>query len=306
LNTDLYPGAPREDCFEERLLTAIIDDFDQLTGPAVRSRPATRRRAAVVLIVGAAAAGAAAAWIGAVTIATGGAAKPAGPATGAIAGPAQTPASPKLQTAAYVVDHMKTALTANTAVVDIVDHAPDSQTGKPVIDEIWSSSRSDTYRIVDRTPAGGPTTGYLVTVTPHRTVSIVIDYGKRTWSKTTYSFGSASNGRRPGPQPVTPLQAAAQLRAEVKAGQATLVGWATVDGQRAIHLTERLANGQIKLWVNPDTYLPIREIDTAPGVSQTSDQAIRDDYRWLPDTQANLRLLTPAGAIPAGFTQTSP
>jgi hypothetical protein len=60
----------------------------------------------------------------------------------------------------------------------------------------------------------------------------------------------------------------------VKAGKVTLVGWATVDGQRAIHLTEHLA--------------------------------IRDDYRWLPATQANLRLLTPAGAIPAGFTQTSP
>jgi hypothetical protein len=159
---------------------------------------------------------------------------------------------------------------------------------------------------VDLTPAGEPTTGYLVTVTPHRTVSIVIDYGKRTWSKTTYSFGSASNGRRPGPQPATPLQLAAQLRAEVKAGQATVAGWDTVDGQRAIHLTERLANGQVNLWVNPDTYLPIREIGTAPGMSQTSDQAIRDDYRWLPSTQANLRLLTPAGAIPAGFTQTSP
>jgi hypothetical protein len=303
LNTDLYPPAPREDRFEERLLTAILDDFDQLTAPAARPRPARRRRAATALIAGAAAAG-----IAAASIAATGTGRPAEHATGptAGAGAVQVPASPKLQTAAYVVDHMKSALNANTAVVDIIDHAPDSQTGKPVIDEIWSSSRSDTYRIVDLTPAGAPTTGYLVTVTPHRTVSIVIDYGHRTWSKTTYSFGSASDGRRPGPQPATPLQAAAQLRAEVKAGQATLAGWATVDGQRAIHLTERLANGQINLWVDPDTYLPIREIGTAPGVSPTSDQAIRDDYRWLPDTQANLRLLTPAGAIPAGFTQASP
>ena len=306
MNTDLS----REDRFEERLLTAILDDFDQLTAPARarptapagsrrrpasdgsqlrRARPSGRRRVAVTLAAGAAAAG-----IAAASIAAGGAAKPGEHATGtagavagtagrANGGTAQTATSPKLHTAAYVVDHMSSALNANTAVVDIIDHAPDSQTGKPVLDEIWSSSLSDTYRIVDMTQAGQPTTGYLVTVKPHRTTSIVIDYGNRTWRKTIYPFGSSSDGRRAaGPAPSTPLQLAAQLRAKVKAGQVTLVGWATVDGQRAIHLRERMTDGQVNLWVDPDSYLPIREIDTAPGVSQTSDQAIRDDYRWLP------------------------
>jgi len=307
LNTD----PSREDRFEDRLLAAILADFRQLTAPAAqahqahqthRARPSGpllktgRQRAATVLIAGAAAAGIAAA---SVATGTGGSAA-GGPANG---GKAQTATTPKLHTAAYVVDHMRSALNANTAVVDIIDHAPDSQTGKPVVDEIWSTSLSDTYRIMNMTQAGQPTTGYLVTVKPHRTTSIVIDYGNRTWRKTIYPFGSSSDARRPGPEPATPLQLAAQLRAKVKAGQVTLVGWATVDGQRAIHLREHMAHGQVNLWVDPDSYLPIREIDTAPGMSQTSDQAIRDDYRWLPATQANLRLLTPAGAIPAGFTQ---
>ena len=307
MNTDLIPGTreTRETRFEDRLLTAILDDFDQLTAPAVQPRPSGRRRATVTLIAGAAAAG-----IAAASIAAPGSSPPGRHVTGNVAGAAggsavKTSAEPKLQTAAYVVDHMKSALNANTAVVDIVDHAPDSQTGKPVIDESWSTSLSDTYRIVDLTPAGQPITGYLVTVTPHQTTSIVIDYGKRTWSKTIYPFGSATDGRRPGPQPSTPRQLAAQLRAQVKAGQVTLVGRATVDGQQAIHLTQHATNGDINLWVSPDTYLPIREIDTAPGVSPTSAQAIRDDYRWLPATPASLSLLTPAGAIPAGFTQAS-
>ena len=78
-----------------------------------------------------------------------------------------------------------------------------------------------------------------------------------------------------------------------------------MDGQRAIHLIERTGGGAIRLWVSPVTYLPIREIDTAPGVSPASPRAIRDDYRWLPATPANLRLLTTASAIPAGFTRTT-
>jgi hypothetical protein len=165
---------------------------------------------------------------------------------------------------------------------------------------------SRTYRITDLSRAGRPVTGYLVTIAAHRTVSIVIHYRARTWTRTVYPFGSASDARRPGPRPATPLGQAAHLRAQVKAGKVTLIGSATVDGQRAIHLIERTGGGgAIRLWVSPVTYLPIREIDTAPGVSPASPRAIRDDYRWLPATPANLRLLTPAAAIPSGFTRTT-
>jgi hypothetical protein len=38
LNTDLS----RENHFEERPLTAILDDFDQLTAPAAQPHPARR------------------------------------------------------------------------------------------------------------------------------------------------------------------------------------------------------------------------------------------------------------------------
>jgi hypothetical protein len=54
------------------------------------------------------------------------------------------------------------------------------------------------------------------------------------------------------------------------------------------------------MWVDPATYLPIRTIETAPGESVASDRAIRDDFKWLPDTAANLSLLTPTGLSPPG------
>jgi len=278
--------------FEERLLTAILDDFDHLTAPAARPGRPARRVAGPALIAGAVAAAVAVTAI--FTIGH----SPARTHSPVAIHPVTRPV---VRTAAYVVAHLRAALSVNSDIVNTIDHARDSQTGKPVVDEIWSTSLSPTYRITDLSPAGRPVTGYLVTITAHRTVSIVINYRARTWTRTVYLFGSASDAGRPGPRRSTPLGLAAQLRGQVRAGKVTLIGPATVDGQRAIHLIERSRAGAINLWVSPATYLPIREIDTARGVPETSPRAIRDDYRWLPATRASLRLLTTAAAIPSGF-----
>jgi hypothetical protein len=307
VNTET-PAAGR---FEDRLLAAILADFDHLAGhpaqPASLARyrkarrPVTIRRAGPALI-----AGAAAVTVGVVGVsALSGHPQSRGPqaATRALAHPRIQLAHPEIQTAAYVVDHMRAAMNANTAVVAVLEHAPDSQTGRPTFEETWSIHGGDTDRIADLSPSGKPIDAYIVTETAHRTVSIHVSYQHRTWSKTTYPFGSASSPRSPGPVSETPEQAAAALRAEVAGGKMTLVGRATVDGQKAIELKQDTAQGLLDMWVSPATYLPIRTIATAPGVSQASDQAIRDDYTWLPDTPANLRLVTAADAIPAGFTR---
>lgn len=293
VNTET-PAAGR---FEDRLLAAILADFDNLAGhpapPASLARyrkarrPVTIRRAGPALIAGAAA----------VTVGVVGVSALSGhPQSRGTQAATRPLAHPRIQTAAYVVDHMRAAMNANTAVEAVLEHAPDSQTGKPTFEEIWSIHGGDTDRIANLSPSGKPIDAYIVTETAHRTVSIHVSYQHRTWSKTTYPFGSASSPRSPGPVSETPEQAAAALRAEVAAGKMTLVGRATVDGQKAIELRQDTAQGLLDMWVSPATCLPIRTIATAPGVSQASDQAIRDD-------SANLRLVTAADAIPAGFTQ---
>jgi hypothetical protein len=306
MNANPPAGSQPGTRFEDRLLTAILADFENLTDPdsptpvsplrRARSPFATRRLVSVAAAAALVAAGAVS-----VTVLNG---HPSGPASGASVAPAHA----RLLATAYVVAHVKAALNANTAVVITLSHAPNSQTGRPVIFKTWDSSLSSTSRSEILNRHGQPVSGVVLTVTAHKTISVQINYRHRTWTTVTYPFGSAPSGSGPVPAPLpqTATQAAAMLRAEVRAGKMTVVGRGTVDGQRAIELRSgTVRTGQIELWVSPANYLPIREIDTAPGQTPASPQAIRNDYTWLPATKANLRLLTTAAAIPPGFTKVS-
>jgi hypothetical protein len=315
VNTDTHA-----DRFEQRLLAAILDDFPELVGvgvgagarargPRPRLSPSragtgqARKRGGLVLLAAAAAAASAAGVISgaghAVPVHTG------------VPVPAGVPVHaglPAHLSAEVVVDHVKAAVNASTgrAIQYDLGRAPNSQTG--VIENTATWNYATSGREVTLTQVlgagGSPVLGYLMTATPDTTVTITINYGHRTWSTTTYPWGYVTPPNTPGPLPQTTAQAAAALRAAVTAGSMTEAGPAVVDGQRAIQLVQGSAKtGEIDMWVDPVTYLPIRTIETAPGESPASDRAIRDDYKWLPETAANLSLLTPAGAIPAGFTQ---
>ena len=303
MNTDT-----RADRFEQRLLAAILDDFPALAGaeaPGIRHRESpqpggsgkSRKRAGLVLL----AAAAAAAGVAGV-VSGGGHAVPAGTSVTA------RPGVPAHLSADYVVKHVKAAVNASadrTIQYDL-GRAPNSQTGVIENTATWNyASPGREVTLTQNLSAGGsPVLGYLMTATSDQTATITINYRTRTWSTTIYPWGYATPPNTPGPLPQTTAQAADALRDAINAGSMTDVGPADVDGQRAIQLVQGSAKtGEIDMWVDPATYLPIRTIETAPGESVASDRAIRDDYKWLPATAANLRLLTPAGAIPAGFTQ---
>ena len=213
----------------------------------------------------------------------------------------------KVVTAAYVVQHLTAALNASTAIMYTLEHAPDSQTGRPVIDENWSGHGRNTSRTITLNASGQPRTGYLLTIDAHRTISIKIDYAARTWSRTVYPFGSLASGAAPegpAPLPVNPSRQAAGLRQRIRSGKVVVAGRTVIDGQPALELRQgSLRRGLLETWVSARTYLPLRQLAVAAGQRPASPGTIRDDYKWLPATPANLRLLTAAGAIPPGFTQ---
>jgi hypothetical protein len=298
----------RADRFENRLLTAILDDFTTLAAesgaegrrvsPGRASAGKPRKRGGLALLSGTVAVGAAAA--GAVVVAGGG-------------GHAVVPghaASPARLSAYYMASQVKAAM-KSSASGDLqynLQRAPNSQTGVIENSATWSRDSAGQEITLSQVLGadGKPASGVLMTTTANKTVAITINYLNRTWSTATYPWGYTTPPNTPGPKPETTVQAADVLRNSIRAGSVTDAGTTDVDGQQAIHLVQGSAKaGELDMWVNPATYLPIRTIATAPGESVTSDRAIQDDYQWLPGTAANLRVLTPAGAIPAGFTQVS-
>ena len=279
--------------FEDRLLSAILSDFESLR-ETTKVRRGIRRRQTTsspqrtsLALTGVAAAALAVFGVS------------------FLAGHRPAATSDKIQTVSYVVQHLEAALLANNDVVVETQHAPDSQTGLPTFTKSWSTAGSAIFRSETLDSAGSPVTGNVVTSTPGLTTSVSINYQKRTWSLSTYR--AAISSPTAAAAPLTLTQLTSQLRADVADGSATLVGPTIVDGRSVLELEQGSpATGFQYTWVDPSTYLPIRALDTAPGVSASSDQSIQVDYQWLANTPANLELLTVGAALPAGFSQVPP
>jgi hypothetical protein len=128
-------------------------------------------------------------------------------------------------------------------------------------------------------------------------------YGNRntlpgTWSRFTATVGIGSDispGAIFGPS---------TLAHDISAGAWQVVGRTQLDGQQAIELneTDRGDNNTaleplpVRLWVNAQTYLPIR---LAMGTRDGSTPMGFVDFRYLPPTPANLVLLQVP--IPVGY-----
>jgi hypothetical protein len=106
----------------------------------------------------------------------------------------------------------------------------------------------------------------------------VIDFRARTWT----TFTPHHRGK------VETLADATQaIRDAIASGQLRVIGHERVRGQDTIHLR---ASQSDNLWVNANTYLPVRERSPAVGEIDTD---------WLPRTAANLARFELA--VPAGF-----
>jgi hypothetical protein len=156
----------------------------------------------------------------------------------------------------------------------------------------WTYQNESTMTAVDA--AGQPVATEENTAGRHGITTVAVDYRDRTWWRATQA------PLRPGPGARAPAKRSclppgvlpgsgtwrSVIRQELSCGAYTEGGRQRVDGIDAIKLTG--SNGVV-LWIDPSTYLPVRQAFPGAGVTH---------FRWYratPASLAKLKLTLPAG-----------
>jgi hypothetical protein len=150
------------------------------------------------------------------------------------------------------------------------------------------------------TATGQRVFGERLSVGKNSLATTVVTYTSHTWwraqSARPHVTGSASQGCLPGGEIRLIGGASAWpdfIHSQLACGAYTVVGKQELGGVDALTITG--GGGQIMLWVNPATYLPMR---------LEQGKLIQVNFRWLAATRASLAMLNMP--VPASFRQVMP
>jgi hypothetical protein len=155
----------------------------------------------------------------------------------------------------------------------------------------------DSAAEVTSTATGQPVFAEQSTTTGRRETAVEVSYRDATWWRVTQAVN-------PGAQVPAPVCSRlsdpgsngwwAYIGQELPCGVYHQDGRQWVDGIDAVKLTGN--SGRVVIWIDPATYLPVRETDSMgpPGVGPA-----QIDFRWFPVTPASLAHLKVS--VPAGF-----
>ncbi len=198
-----------------------------------------------------------------------------------------TAATPQVRTVGYVAARSQQAL---GTVDQYVMHETVTLAGRPVSQKWTDGAKVRSVTIWE--PVANPPNAVLFTADGSQVTTLGVNYRTHTW----YQWSVKGSPRPFDIEYENPDQ----LRRLLADGTVTLVGDDQVDGRAAVHLRLSMPGGQldIELWVDADSYLPLRVTDRAGIVTF----AIR--YEWLPRTPQALAHIELT--VPAGFRQDPP
>jgi hypothetical protein len=229
--------------------------------------------------------------------------------------------APRVQTAAYVVSRVQGAL-AQASSQNVIEYGHETSTGPIFFGEKVSTRNAAfwVYRGQSRSVAYGPGGKIIAAIgrvpegrdpKEDMVTDTMVNYQERTWWRDSHavvappwatpsSASACAEGTTVQGGGAWISDVAAKLRIALSCGQYVVAGHQRVDGVLALELRPAKQGPMMTavFWVDPSTYLPVRDQVTAGRYT------ITDDYRWLPPTQANRAAL--GLRVPPGFIQVAP
>ena len=225
-----------------------------------------------------------------------------------------------IATTAYVVGRVSTALAATDTVGYSVSHITGHGLPAAITDPSYDWQFGDQTRDLNETPSGQPISDSSWRNGDGIDEYISVYYPSRTWfddktgrGRQAAPIAAADNLCLGDVLPIggmyakSPAEWSATIESGFKCGAFTVAGRQWIDGVDAIKLTGHKTAPEATLWVDPRSYLPVRLVRQLHypviGLNGITTMTLTIDFRWLPPTHANRKLLTVP--IPPGFSQLS-
>jgi hypothetical protein len=228
-----------------------------------------------------------------------------GPTASAVPSQSASPGQTvRTETVAYVSQRVKTALTSVNGDIIRDDQVMTGERNNSGTN--WTDSRTgNEFEILtDRTTGKGlawlstyPVDGVL---TAHE---VDASYSTRTWFATTLRLsGGPPHGSSVNTS--SPVMTPSEIKTWLDSDKLKIVGHQSINGRDTIGLRSPWAAGYRELWVDSQTFLPVRVfVDYYANMGGPShDLKLSGNLTWLPRTESVVNMVNHVH-IPAGFKQ---
>jgi hypothetical protein len=234
--------------------------------------------------------------------ATAGSAASAAPSRSATTGP-----TVRTETVAYVAERVEAALAnVNNDIIrdDQVQTAPINDSGTN-----WTDSRTGNEFEILTNSTTGKSLNWLSTSSVNGVLTaheVVADYSTRTW----FAVSLRLSGALPQGSSVnasSPVMTPAEIKTWLDSGKLAIVGHQSINGHDTIGLRGPWVKGYRELWVDSQTFLPVRIVVDYYANQSGPEQNMKliGNLTWLPRTQSLVNMVNNV-QIPAGFRQVAP
>lgn len=270
-------------------------------------RRARQRHRRVLALRGGAAAGAAVLAAGGLFAAVHGT---GGTAAGTAAGKSGTAdtAGPtaRAETVAYVTKQVQTALANVNNYIIRDDQVQTGPGGNSATN--WTDPRTGNDFEILQDSTTGKSIAWLSTYLVHRVLTwkdIEADYATHTWFVDVFHAAGPIQGSTAGA--TNTVMTPADIKAWLDSGKLKIIGHQDINGHHTTGLRSPWADGYRELWVDSQTFQPVRLItaDFANSKGPLKNVKLVANETWLPRTKQMLDMVNHVH-IPAGFTQVAP